>query len=454
MASEDALERKLYTASKIIDKTLKYHAYLNDIPAVSFGLVYRDKLLFANGYGSLKRSKKMTINERTSYRIASISKTFTAVGILQLVEQGKLRLDDRVSAYLPWFASINDTNVEKVTIRQLLTHTSGIARDGDTDHWVSGAFPDLPHIKKYISTLRLIYEPNEKWKYSNLGYAILGEVIQSVSQVPYDEYIQVNIFDRLGMRDSSTDFDPNTENLVKGYGRRVPNETRGIFPGIKAEAMRPATGFSSNVADLSKFLTCLWRGNASLLTEASKRELERIEWLREDSEVNQSIGFQMWRMDHHTIYSHTGVFQGYKSGIAFDPEREIGVIFLTNVIDLLPLFYIKSFFHTIQYLSHFDRLDDASSPANDLSRYEGTFMNIWGPTESVAVNKKIILYSPSAMKPLEDCTTLTHVSGHVFIKKKGNSFGSVGEDVRFEFDKQGNLKRLYEGATPSEIFTY
>lgn len=447
---------RLKFAAKVIDRSLSYKSYVREIPNIFFGLVYKNKLIFSKGYGFIDKEKKIKVSNKSCFRIASISKTFTAISILQLVEKGKLNLDDRVSRYLRWFKSDKDKSVTKITIRQLLTHTSGITRDGDTPHWVTFDFPTIDQIKKYISTFKLSYEPNEKWKYSNLGYAILGEVIKVISKKSYEDYVQENIFIPLGMSLTSSDLNNKIKSyLLTGYGLRLPNKKRETFPPIKTKAMAPATGFTSNALDLSKFISSQFKGNVKLLSEESKRELRRIQWLRDDDNLNQAIGFQMWNMNGKKIFSHTGGFQGYKTGIAFDFERQIGVIVLINVIDVFTLNYLMLAFHTINYvLSHSGEFIDTKAKKINLAQYEGTFMNIWGATESMVINKRLILFEPISERPLKGFYKTNYIGNHSFLIVEGDSFGNIGQEIKFQLNDKGEIKRLYEGATPSEIFTF
>jgi D-alanyl-D-alanine carboxypeptidase len=271
--------QKLTQAAKIIDVCLKYKQYREEIPALAFGLTYQGKVVLAKGYGFADVAKKIPVTPETCFRIASISKIFTTVAIMQLVEGGKIKLDDTVNSHLPWFKSTNDPRVEKITIRQLLTHTSGLTRDGDTLHWVDGNFPDLNHLKQYIHTMKLSYAPNTRWKYSNVGDSIIGALIEQVSGETFEAYIQKHICQKLGMTLTSSKFIKDIQSrMTIGRGRKIPGKDREIFPNIDAKAMVAATGLSSNVIDLLKFVRSFFRGNTSLITKASKGQMFKIQW--------------------------------------------------------------------------------------------------------------------------------------------------------------------------------
>lgn len=446
--------KKLVAAAKVINKCLKYRTYIHRIPALAYGIIDKDGIVNANGFGRIFPQKKVT--DKTLFRIASISKIITTVGVLQLVEKKKLKLNDKVSKYLAWFKSKKDDKVEQITLRQLLSHTSGITRDGDTPHWVTHEFPDAEHIKNYVVSLRLSYPPNEFWKYSNLGYVLLGLVIEKVSGNPYKQYIGENIYKKLGIKYTSTDFNKQTqEELATGHGIEFPNNTRKVFPHVSANSMASATGFVSNVSDLCVFLSAFFKGDSRLLSEKSKRELKKIQWKRKGEDIDQALGFQVWKMDGRKVYSHTGGFAGFKSVVALDLARSIAIMVLMNVIDTTPLDYGKLLFHVINYIFLHEKDFKGNYPSSDsLIQYEGTFLNIWGPKESVVLGNKLVLLHPDADRPLKDAYLLEYEKNHTFIIKSGDGYGNIGESAHFEFDNDGKVYRVYEGATPRDIFHY
>ena len=133
----------------------------SDIPGLSIAISHKGKILYKNGFGYADVEKKIKAKEDTIYHIASISKTFTAVAILQLVEKGKIKLDDKVSKYIKWFKGKNKSgDLKDITMRHLLSNTSGIWRDGNTPHWVTGKFPKSLTLSKDS----LIFKPSSEFK--------------------------------------------------------------------------------------------------------------------------------------------------------------------------------------------------------------------------------------------------------------------------------------------------
>ena len=161
--------RAIGLAARVVDAWMPHKIRYDSLPALSAGIVHRGKLVYARGFGLADVAGGRPATAETCYRIASISKSFTAVAILQLARKGKLHLDDPVARYLPWFkARRGRGDAGALTIRQALSHTAGVFRDGDTPHWETGVFPDLARLKA-SAPKALVVENLTRYKYSNFG---------------------------------------------------------------------------------------------------------------------------------------------------------------------------------------------------------------------------------------------------------------------------------------------
>src|SRR5262249_43722844 len=147
------------------------------LPGIAVGVVNDQDLVWATGFGFADLKAKVPMTAATRFRMASHSKLFTAIAIMQLREDGKLRLDDPVDKYLPWFkARPAGDDDGTVTIEQLLSHSSGLQREAG-DHWVSYNFPTEDELRRLYSSRQAAFAPSVRWKYSNLAYSIAGLVI-------------------------------------------------------------------------------------------------------------------------------------------------------------------------------------------------------------------------------------------------------------------------------------
>lgn len=441
MASDKTLN-KLTQAIRIIDLIYRYKQYVEEIPAMAVGIIYKNKVLFSKGYGFTDKDKKIPTTEKTCFRIASISKIFTAISIMQLAEAKKINLDEKVATYLSWFNSTVDSKLKEITIRQLLTHTSSLTRDGNTFHWTEYKFPDIKYIKKYVSQLKLPFPPHSRWKYSNFGFSILGALIEEVSGKTYEKYIQDNICQKLNMTLTSSQLTKNIKkNLAVGWGRKLPGKNRELFPNIETNAMASATGLSSNISDLLKFVSVQFIGNSALLSEKSKEEIRKLYWVNKKDGIKQAIGFRVYKSGGKDIYYHSGGFQGYRCNISFDIKRSIGIITLTNVLGIDPKNYAMRFFDVINYI------DKKPFIKNDekLIKYEGIYRDIWNDDAIIVLGNNLLCFDPNSLQPLSHASVLSPVKKDVFLIKGSDEVEMAGELSEFQVDKKGQQFRWGAG---------
>ncbi|MHA2185925.1 MAG: serine hydrolase domain-containing protein, partial [Promethearchaeota archaeon] len=195
MVKKELIQSSLH----LIDSWLDYQVYIKEIPGLAVGIAVEDELIFKKEYGYANLEKREKLTDQHLFRIASHSKLFTATAIMMLYHEGKLSIDDKVSKYIPWIRSTNNKQLEHIRIQHLLTHSSGITRDGNTTHWFNNKFPTLEEIKSQFHEKFTFYEPSEIIKYSNFGYTLLGQIIEKVSGQSYSDFIQKRILSPLGM---------------------------------------------------------------------------------------------------------------------------------------------------------------------------------------------------------------------------------------------------------------
>lgn len=447
-------QTKIDCMVKIIDTWLDYQQFISRIPGLSIGIIHKDKIILNKGYGFSNIENNEIATDKSLYRIASISKLFTAISIMQLVEAEKINLDDSASKYLPWLKGKN-----KITLRQLLTHSSGINRDGNTPHWVNDDFPEIEKIIKHVSEGAITYSPIEKFKYSNLGYTLLGKIIERVSGILYKDYIDKNILQKIGLENTYVDIENKAEyKLATGYGRDMPGFERDKFKNPSTKSMASATGFVSNVNDLCKFMSAQFLTNNLLLKKETKKEMQRIQWIEEtgNETITWGIGYEIWKLDNVTLRGHGGGFPGFITQIAFDKEREFGVAVLTNSLGSNSFDLTNGVFHIIHYiLKNFDDFKKMKVKDVDLKKYEGRFYERWCDIEVVEINKSLNFFYPNNNRPLKEIYKLKPKKDNIFTIETGGNFDYIGEDVIFEFDNSENLIKVKIGPntlTPFEDF--
>ncbi len=192
------------------------------LPGISLGIVYDRDLIWSRGFGFADVDTRVATTPRTVYRIASITKLFTSTAILQLRDAGALQLDDPVERHLPWFRlrGMAPDGVP-ITIRHLLTHTAGLPREAGFPYWTDDHFPSREEVAARLPEQETAYPAEVKWKYSNLGIALAGEIVAAASGMACEEWIQQHVTGRLGMRDTAFVLtEPQRGRLATGYGRQ------------------------------------------------------------------------------------------------------------------------------------------------------------------------------------------------------------------------------------------
>jgi CubicO group peptidase (beta-lactamase class C family) len=449
----NGLGRALRDALRVVDGWLPYQRELHRVPGMSAAVTYDSRIVFERAYGDAVRDgrRRRKVTTTTRYRIASITKVFTATAVMQLVERGILRLDERVQRYLPWFRARSGTSLDAITIRQLLSHTAGVTRDR-TDHWSTDRFPTIADLQAYVREGVAVFPPLERWKYSNVGYAILGQVVAAASGQSYEDCVRSAILEPLRLAHTGFALTPSVlATLATGYGRAPSGRAREPFTHPDARAMRAAAGLVSTAGDLCTLMTAEFPGSGRLLTDLSKREMQQPHWPRDDN-GHYGLGYGIAFVDDRKIVGHGGGFQGFRTSIGMDPDRRIGVAVLTNAIDGPAGTLMTGVFETIH-----DCLARAGRPspgsAARLRRYEGRYAGRWGDVELVTVAGRLVGYDPSESRPLRGANALEARGPGRFQIVDGPGGGQVGETVTFEPNSRGVPTRLRWGPNPMRRVT-
>lgn len=423
-----------------------------DLPGVAIGVVSGQQLIWAKGFGYADVAGKKPMTSTTLFRMASHSKLFTSTAIMQLRDLGKLRLDDPVERYLPWFriqpASPDDP---PITIEELVTHGSGLPREAGP-HWEDFNFPDREGVKKYIAEHKAAYSPGVRWKYSNLALTIAGLVVETVSGESYTDYVRKHIFDPLKMTSSSVDKD--LPGIATGYGRRMPDGSRAKMPFVDAHAMGAATGITSNVEDMAKFVELQFRtgpvGGAQILSTGALREMHRVRMMENDWTRGNAIGFSITRVKDKLYAGHGGSYMGYKTQTIIQLDSQVGVIVLTNGDDSNPADIATHLMQTVGEAA----MKASAVPAKLISwdkkwtRYAGLYRNLFGDTQVVEINERLVMFAPNGPNP-ETQSKLIPLGNGRFRVEAATGGGPVGEIVTF-VEANGKITRMNLGDSYSE----
>jgi len=437
-------QRAANSLSRFLDLWVPQRMNFEYIPGLSIGVISGGKLVVEKGYGFADVEKKVKAKPETNYRIASISKMFTTVALLQLAEQKKLHLDDSVSLYLPWLkARKAKRDAKDITIRQVLSHTSGLWRDGRVNPFASDKFPKRKELQETFSKDALTFATLEQFKYSNFAFALLSEVIQEVSGEEYTKYINTHILQPLKMQSTAADLKGDIPNLAIGYGRFIPGEKQDKFSQVKTNAYASAAGVISNVEDLAKFLAFLsFEDNTSILTKTSKKEMRRIQVKTGDEgDRFYGLGTIITEKGGRRFFGHGGGFQGFATAVLENLKEDIGVIVLTNSIDAWSN-EIALGIHDV-----FSRMkkEETTKQIPNMRKLEGYYRNRWGDVIVVQAGNKLIAKGPFEALD-EKIANLVPISKNEFRIEKVSNFDSVGEHARFTREKGKDI--LWWGALP------
>jgi CubicO group peptidase (beta-lactamase class C family) len=416
------------------------------LPGVVVGVVSDQQLVWAKGFGFADLKAKLPMTETTKFRMASHSKLFTAIAIMQLREEGKLRLDDPVANYLPWFkAKPAGDDDGPITIEQLLSHSSGLPREAG-DHWTSLEFPTADELRRLYADRHAAFAPSVRWKYSNLAYSIAGMIVEQVTGERWADYVDRNIFKPLGMLDSSVD--RNVPGLAVPYGRRMPDGSREVLPFVDARGMAAATGVTSNLEDMAKFVSAQFRrgprGGAHIVSTGSLREMHRVRSVEENWTSGTGLGFDISRIKDRTWVGHGGGYPGNTTQTLIQLDDKVGVIVLTNTNDSNPSDIARQLIATVGAAV---AKASASKPATSWdpawARFAGLYRGRNGDSEVVLLNQKLVLITPNAPN-LDNQVTLEPLGDGRFRFAAPTGGGAVGEVVRF-VEQAGRPMRIYIG---------
>ena len=437
---------------ELLDAWLRTQMAYAGPPGMVIGIVHDQELVWLEAYGWADAARKLPMRTDAVFRIASHSKLFTSVAAMRLRDAGRLQLDEPVQRQLPWFKLKNPESSE-ITLRHLLTHSAGVPREPATLHWVEHEFPTVDVVKAKLGEQEVAYPVETKWKYSNLGLTVVGLLVEKASGRTYADYVQAELLSPLGMASTWVGAPPPGERnrLAVGHGRRMPDGSREQLPFIDAHALDPATGVSSSVPDMLRFLS--WqvrlreRGKTEILRASTLREMQRVHWLREDWKSGWGLGFQISHTPERDLVGHGGAYPGYSTLTLLSPKEKVGVVVFTNeTSSTAPRRFSTKAFEWIApaLVKAAGGPPKAAPPDPAWQAYVGTYRSRWGDRRVLVLGGKLVTISPLDDDPLSGRLVLVPAGKHVF-RIEGQGFESHGERARFELDASGRVKRLFLG---------
>lgn len=305
------------------------------IPALSVAVVQNDQIRFQGGYGMADLENFVPAKALTAYRIASVSKSLTAVAAMQLAEKGKLDLDAPVQKYVPSFPAKNFP----VTTRQLLAHLSGIRnyRQGEGER--TNRYNSLTDALSIFKDDPLDFEPGTRFSYTTFGYTLLGAVIEGASGMTFADYLRDNIFKPAGMqRTQVDDLYAIIPNRARGYTPRVFAQFDGNYRNpilMDSSYKTPGGGLVSTAGDLARF--AIAAQNGVLIKPETFAEMSKSQKTRDGRETGYGYGWYVggggttgFSSDPDAVW-HGGVQPGFTSNLWILPKKRFALVVLTNL---------------------------------------------------------------------------------------------------------------------------
>jgi CubicO group peptidase (beta-lactamase class C family)/D-alanyl-D-alanine dipeptidase len=328
-----AAPRKNYTpAVEMLERFITHEMGDKDLPALSIALVDDQQVVWAKGFGFADPKSKVPATAETVYRVGSVSKLFTDIAVMQLVEQGKIDLDAPVTRYLTDFHPRNPFG-RPITLRQLMSHRSGLVREPPVGHYFDPSEPSLARSVASLNQTALVYAPETRTKYSNAAIAAVGYVLERTQGEPFATYLKRAVLDPLGLERSSFEPTPEvTKDLAKAYMWTIDGR---VFEAPTFElGISPAGSMYTTVRDLGRFMSALFAGGqglkGSILKPSTLDQMWTPQFATPGQKTGYGIGFGVREVEGRRTVGHGGAIYGFATTLRAMPDEKLGVVVTTT----------------------------------------------------------------------------------------------------------------------------
>lgn len=431
----------LPAALNYVSSWLEFQRRHHDQPGCAVAIASGQKIVLEAAFGSADIETGEALTPRHGFRIASHSKTFTAAGILRLVEAGRIRLDDKVGSFVTGL----HPDVAAVTLAQLLSNSAGLTRDGADN----GQFFDRrPYLSKdeLLADLSVAqpFPPSQRFKYSNHGFGLLGLVIEAVTGQAYRDWIAAEVVAPAQLSETRPDIGLWADRpMAKGHSPRMPLGRRVVIPGDNpGHAMTSAAGFVATAADVARYFAQLSpQAERSILSALSRREMSRRLWPDDEASLGRHYGLGTISGGHGDWkwFGHSGGFQGFITRTVVLPKQDLTISVLTNAIDGLAHQWLDGILHIVRTFS------DEGGPSPETEGWVGRWWSIWACGDLVPVGNKVLCASPALFTPFLDAGEIAVEAPDQGRLSKASGFNSPGETARLVRDSTGAIESIWLG---------
>jgi CubicO group peptidase (beta-lactamase class C family) len=410
-----------------------------ELPGCVIAAAHQGAFVVEGAIGCADLSTGEQLTPRHRFRVASHSKSFTTAAIMRLREQGRLRLDDAAGHHVTGL----HPNIAHATIGQLLSHASGISRDGrDSGQWADRRpFLAADELKADLA-LPPVIEPNVQFKYSNHAYGLAGMVVEAVAGEPFADFLRREIITPAGLAETNPDAPVATDiPMARGHSAKVPFGRRMVVPGSNpTRALAPATGVISTAHDLVRFFTQLDPAAPdSVLSRASRREMIRRQWREPHlcTERYYGLGIRSGTTDGWDWFGHGGAFQGFASRTVMLPDQALVLSIVINAIDGPAMLLVDGVIHILQTFAR------RGPPTPAVSDWKGRWWSIWQVHDLVPMGDRVLVADPAKPLPFQDASELVVTTEDSGLIALASGTGHHGERVRRTRGPEGDVATIW-----------
>lgn len=434
----------------LLDVWLNYQKDAQNIPAIMAAVVKDDQVFWRKAVGAANLSPNIQASADTLTNICSNSKIISAVAIMTLVEQNKLELSSDIRKLIPEYSFFHPFNDQgPVTVKSLLSHTSGLPRDTGHGYWSAPDFhfPNKEEFKQNLSKLSTTTAVGNSVAYSNVGYALIGAIIEKVSGLSYKAYVEKHVFAPLNMNASVVEMQRGTHGTKHAIGYSAEDRYRNRVPVgfFTTKAMQSATGISTTINDWSKF--AIWQLQEQSPTSKLMSSKLKQQMIKPQTQANngwsRGLGYQIHNDDQGQTWAmHGGMCPGYNSYMKFNIDKKLGFAVFTNANRVTTAAYVKGL-NNILALS--EQHHDTAQSSSALKEYQGFYDPFpWNSQYYIAPWRGglIVMYLPSGSldHALEVYKPTTK---DVFAKVVDKQF--TNEELKFVRNSAGQVTHVING---------
>jgi CubicO group peptidase (beta-lactamase class C family) len=488
-----AQEKKFVSElDKYVEKTIKEF----EVPGVGLTIVKDGKAIVSKGYGIKKITKPEKVDSKTLFGIASNTKAFTAVALALLVEEGKLDWDSPVIKYLPWFQLGDPYITREITIRDLLVHRSGLGLGGgDLLLWPTSNYTRKEIVQR-LKNVPIVKSFRSTYAYDNVLYLVAGEVINEVSGLSWEDFVESHILKKLGMSESND----RCSSVLKGgniaYPHAVIDGKLQLARPSSSDNTNPAAGINTSSDDVCKWMRMLLDSGKisdkeNLFSKRTTRQLWSIVTPMPISESSPelkraqpnfsgyALGFRIRDYCGKKIVYHTGGLSGYVSKITLLPELNLGIAVFTNqesteAFDCITYHIIDHYLNLSTYdwieankqvlkrqeaanrvseQSAYESRNKLSKPSLPLEKYTGTYNDPWYGNISITLKNDTLNFNFTQTPGFEG--TMEHFQYDTFIIRWNDREMRADAYITFSLNPDGSIEQArMKAVSPSTDFSY